>query len=55
MPFIFMISVSTQQVIPTSRFTEILKYIILLLPLVFYAISFIITVILKIKGTKFDE
>ena len=55
MPFIFMISVSTQQVIPTSRFTEILKYIILLLPLVFYAISFVITVILKIKGTKFDE
>ena len=55
MPFIFMISVSNQQVIPTSRFTEILKYIILLLPLVFYVINFIITVILKIRGVKLDE
>lgn len=55
MPFIFMISVSNQQVIPTSRFTEILKYIILLLPLVFYVINFIITVVLKIKGAKLDE
>ncbi len=55
MPFIFMISVSNQQVIPTSRFTEVLKYIILLLPLVFYVINFIITVVLKVKGVKLDE
>ena len=54
MPYIFMVSLPNQ-VIPTSRFTEILKIIIMILPLVFYFLSFITTIILKIKGVEVDE
>ena len=54
MPYIFMVSLPNQ-VIPTSRFTEILNRGILLLPLVFYVISLITNVVLKIKGVDIDE
>lgn len=53
MPFIFMIELPNQ-VIPTSRLTEIIKYGFLLLPLVFYVINLILNIILKIKGVKED-
>ena len=43
------------QVIPTSRLTEIINKGILFLPLVFYVISLITNIVLKIKGVDIDE
>jgi len=51
MPFIFMIELPNQ-VIPTSRITEIIKYLFLLLPLVFYVINLLFNIILRIKGVN---
>ena len=53
MPYIFMISLPNQ-VIPTSKLTELIKNIFYFFPLVFFLISFILNLILKFKG-KFDE
>ena len=54
MPYIFMVSLPNQ-VIPTSRLTEIINKGILFLPLVFYVISLITNIVLKIKGVDIDE
>ena len=53
MPYIFMISLPNQ-VIPTSKLTELIKNIFYFFPLVFFLISFILNLILKFKG-NFDE
>ena len=53
MPYIFMINLPNQ-VIPTSRLTEIIKNIFYFFPLVFYVINLVLNVILRIKGKNND-